>query len=88
MQNVEHRRMRRYFVQINEKINSKLAGWKARVLLQEGKTILIKPILQVDKTVLVKSILSCIPLFTMSSIKIPNNISKEKDYVKRNLLDK
>lgn len=54
-----------YFMELKEKLCSKLAGSKARVLSQTCKTVLIKANLAV------------IPLFIMRGVKIRNYIAKE-----------
>lgn len=63
---IDHKRIRRDFVKTKERVSSRLAWWKARILVQAGKTVLIK------------SKISGILLFTMHGIKILNNIKSNR----------
>lgn len=55
--NIDNKRTKGDFACINEKINRKLVGWKARMLSHAGKTILVK------------SNLTGIPMLAMQEIK-------------------
>lgn len=55
--NIDRKGTRVDFASIKDKINSKLVGWKTRVLFQAGKTILIK------------ANLTGSPIFTMQGLK-------------------
>lgn len=70
--NIDHKRTRRDFIKIQQKISNNMACQKVRVLSQAGKTALIK--------------LNYMFIFTIYGIN--NNISKEIDsYFWRNKLD-
>ncbi|XVE85165.1 hypothetical protein DITRI_Ditri17bG0069600 [Diplodiscus trichospermus] len=56
-----------------EKIQIKLAGWKANLLSQGGRLTLIK------------STLSSMPLYTLDCFKVPSPISNKIDQTVRNL---
>lgn len=53
--------------EIQEKINKKLVGWKAKLLSQAGRTTLIK------------SVGSSIPAYTMSSMLLPKTVTNNID---------
>ncbi|KAL5564798.1 hypothetical protein UlMin_027962 [Ulmus minor] len=55
-----------------EKLDSKLAGWKSRVLSKAKRLVLIK------------SIALALPVYTMQSMKLPNSICSKLDALIRN----
>ena len=54
-----------------DKLNSKLQGWKARLLSQVGRTTLISSVLQ------------SLPLYTFSCFKVPKSICNKMDSIVR-----
>lgn len=68
--NIDRRSTKSDFKQIQDRINNKLAGWKARTLSQA------------DEMVIIKSNLSSIPMYTIY-VKILNYITKELDSKKQ-----
>ncbi|KAL5576493.1 hypothetical protein UlMin_018192 [Ulmus minor] len=55
-----------------EKLDSKLAGWKSRVLSKAKRLVLIK------------SISLALPVYTMQSMKLPNSVCSKLDAIIRN----
>ncbi|KAL5569499.1 hypothetical protein UlMin_026074 [Ulmus minor] len=55
-----------------EKLDSKLAGWKSRILSKAKRLVLIK------------SIALALPIYTMQSMKLPNSICSKMDAIIRN----
>ena len=53
------------FMEIKQKIENKLQGWKGKLLSQAGKEILIKSVAQ------------AIPVYTMSVFRLPDDLCKE-----------
>jgi len=54
-----------------EKFQSKLQGWKARLLLQAGRTTLISSVLQ------------SLPLYTFSCFRVPEQVCNKMDAIVR-----
>ena len=53
------------FAQLKQKLASKLAGWKEKLLSNAGKEVLIKTVAQ------------AVPSYTMSCFKLPNRLCEE-----------
>ena len=66
------RNKRNTFNAVKEKLATKLAGWKEKLLSKAGKEILIKTIAQ------------AIPTYTMSCFKIPNSLCDDLTCMIRN----
>lgn len=66
------RNKRNTFNAVKEKLATKLAGWKEKLLSKAGKEILIKTIAQ------------AIPTYTMSCFKIPNSLCDDLTSMIRN----
>lgn len=71
---INGRTSKREFQYLVEKVNGKLAGWKAKTLSIAGRTTLIK------------SALSSIPYYTMQSTKLPRSICDDIDRKSRRFL--
>ena len=56
---------RNTFAQLKQKLASKLAGWKEKLLSNAGKEVLIKAVAQ------------AVPSYTMSCFKLPNGLCEE-----------
>ena len=56
---------RNTFAQMKQKLASKLAGWKEKLLSNAGKEVLIKAVAQ------------AVPSYTMSCFKLPNGLCEE-----------
>ena len=64
--------MKNTFLELKEKLASKLAGWKEKLLSRVGKEILKKAIAQ------------AMPIYTMSCFKLPDSIYEELTSMVRN----
>lgn len=70
--NIDRKRTRDDFMHIKKKIANKLPSWKARVLSQTSKAVLIK------------SNLTGVSSFVIQGVKIPIYITKDLDNINRN----